>query len=104
MTDGDDKAFADNQMRLAVSGLSCEQLSCPQHEEQHVVVDFQFGALMCVVSVLNHEFVEPKLCLDEPEQLLIGLVQAEPNDATLLSRERRQLLDVDVAHAMAVAI
>ena len=61
MTDGDDKAFADNQMCLAVSDLSVDQLSCPQHEEQYVVLDFQFGALMCVVSVLNHEFVKPKL-------------------------------------------
>jgi hypothetical protein len=31
---------------------------------------------MCLVSVLDHEFVKPELRLDEPEQLLIGLVQA----------------------------
>ena len=59
MPDRDDKAFADDQVCLAISDSLTAQLPGPQHDEEHVVVDIQFRAMMSVISIFDHQLVKP---------------------------------------------
>ena len=105
MPDRDDKTLADDQMRLAVldDPLAVE-LGGPQHDEEDIVVDIQFGALMRLIGVLDHQLVKPELSLDLAKQGRLRFVQTQPNDAAVAACRRADFLDRHIADPPAVAV
>ena len=105
MPDRDDKTLADDQVRLAVldEPFAVEPGS-PQNDEEDIVVGIQFGALMRLIGVFDHQLVKPKLSLNLAKQRRVGLVQTEPHDPIPSARKRADFLDRDIADSPAVAV
>lgn len=105
MPDRDDKTLADNQVRLAVldEPFAVEPGS-PQNDEKDIVVDIQFGTLMRLIGVFDHQLVKPKLSLNLAKQGRIRLVQTEPHDPIPSARKRADFLDRAIADSPAVAV
>jgi len=105
VADRDDKTFADDQMRLAVlDNPFAVELGGPQHDEEDIVVDIQFGALMCLIGVLDHQLVKPELSLDRTEQRRVGFVQTQPHDPAVVACSGPDLLDRDIAYPLTVTV
>jgi hypothetical protein len=102
--DRDDKTLADDQMGLAVSDPLAAELGGPQHDEEDIVVDIQFGALMRLIGVLDQQLVKPKLSLDRAKQRRVWLVQTQPNDPTVAASKGADFLDRDIAYPPAVTV
>ena len=72
--DRDDKAFADDQVSLAILDFLAGQLARSQHDEQHIVIDIQLGALVRLIYVLDHQLVKAELGFEDAERDIIRLV------------------------------
>jgi hypothetical protein len=65
---------------------------------------FQFGALMRLIGVLDHQLVKPELSLDLAQQRRFGFVQTQPNNPTLLASKGADFLDRYIVTPLAVAV
>src|SRR5439155_23413706 len=75
-----------------------------EHDKEHIVVDVQFGALMRLIGVLDHQLVKPELSLNLAQQRRFGFVQTEPNDPPLLASKGADFLDRYIAEPLAIAV
>jgi len=91
-------------MRLAVLDALAVELGGPQHDKEDTVVDIQFGALVRLIGVLDHQLVKPELGLNLAEQRSVGFVQTQPNDPAVAACKCTDFLDGDIAYSLAVAI
>ena len=92
-------------MRLAVlDDPFALELSGPQHDKKDIVVDIQFGALMRLIGVLDHQLVKPELGLDLGQQLRVGFVQTQPNDPAVAAGKSADFPDRDVPYPLAVTV
>ena len=48
-------------MSLTVVDAVAVQLGGPQRDEEHIVIDIQFGALVRLIGVLDDQFMETQL-------------------------------------------
>src|SRR4051794_21621166 len=82
-------------MRLAELNLAVDELSGAQRDEDRVAVDLELGALMGVVRVLDGEIVQAETLLHGAQQILVRLVQTDPDEITaLLGRTGLGKIDV----------
>jgi hypothetical protein len=79
-------------------------LGSPQHDEEDIVIEIQFGALMRLIGVLDHQLVETELRLDRAEQRLVRVVQTEPNDPAVAACKGPNLLDGNFLNAAAITV
>jgi hypothetical protein len=102
--DRDDKAFANDQISLAILDFLAGQLAGSQHDEQHIVIDIQLGTLVRLICVLDHQLVKAELGFEDAEQGLIRLVKTEPDDAAITAGQGADLLDCDITFPPPVPI
>jgi hypothetical protein len=96
VSDRDDKAFADDQVGLAILDFLADQLAGSQHDEQHVVIDIQPGALVPLICVLDHQLVKAELGFEDAEQGLTELVQTEPDHAAIAAGQGADFRNCDI--------
>ena len=76
----------------------------PIADEDRVAVDFELRALMCLAGVLDRQIVQVEFLLHLPQQLLIRLVQADPDHGVFAVSPLSSLFNADVAKAQPVLV
>ncbi len=101
-----DVARAEESVGLAEGHFAAprQSLRGAQHHEQRIAVFLDLRPLVGAVSVLDGEVVEAELLLDLPQQILVRLVEADPDELALEAQDLADILEIDGAHALAVGI
>ena len=85
----DDIAAPGEDMGLAELDLALDHLGGAQDQEQAVAIDLQLRALMGDMGIFDGEFMQAEMALQLGQQRLVGLVQADPDDAAFLRPANR---------------
>ena len=93
VADRHDEALAHDQMGLAEGDGAVDELRRPQHHEQHVAIEFELRPLMRLMHVLDQELVQVELRLYDLQELLVRLVQAEPQHGVAALGDRAAVAD-----------
>ena len=91
-------------MGLAVDDLCSFQVCGLQHDEERAAVDLDLGPLVCMVCVFDREFMQTELFLDLAQQRVVRLVQPEPDERIRLLDDFADVVNGDVAKALAIAV
>ena len=106
MPDRDDVVRADEEVRLAEldrAGRAIE-MGRTQDGEERVAVALELRPLVGTRGVLDREVVERELPLHFRQDLGIGLVQADPDEAAGLLEDLADIGDRDLAQAEAAGV
>jgi hypothetical protein len=91
-------------VRLAERDPPLDQLSGARDYEQGVPILFELGALMGISRVLDRELVQSELNLDLPQEMLLRLVQTNPDDVAGATGPFARFFDAYVGHTPATSI
>src|SRR5262249_44838962 len=101
--DRDDVAGTDEDVGFTEADLALNALGGAQDYEERVAVLLELRPLMRGVRVLDGQVVEVELLLHLAQQLLVGLVDPDPDELTRELEDLADVLDVDLAEPLAVA-
>ncbi len=106
MADRDHVAGAHEEVGLAEGDppLLPVRLGGAERDEERVAVALQLGPLVGQVGVLDGQVVQPELGLHLLEQRLVGLVEADPDEAVVLLEDLADVLERDVRHAATLRV
>ena len=96
MPDRDDVAAADEDLGLAELDVAVDQERGAQDDEGRLAVLLELGPLVGVARVLDRELVELELPLELAQLVLVGLVDADPDEMAGPRRPGAALFDCDV--------
>ena len=88
--------------RAGLVRLQVFDLGRAQHDEERVLVTFDFGPLVRRKRVFDGELVEAELLLYLPKESLIGLVQANPHERVRAFEDVTDVVERDLADSAAV--
>lgn len=103
VADRNDKALADDQMRLAEIDAFAGELRRAEREEDDIVVDIELRSLMRLMHIFDQQLVQIELRLDAAKRGFVGLIESDPGDALAGFGGCARILDRHVA-ARAVAV
>lgn len=92
-------ALAGEDVGLAVADLAVLEMRGAQHDEQQLAVDFQLRPLVRHQRVLDREIVQPEAQLHRPQQRLVRLLQADPDETVVGRLGAMRLGKIDGADA-----
>ena len=101
MTNGDDIAVPDENVRFAELNTAFEHLSRAGDDEKPLAVLLDLGPLVAPQGILNGEVVEVEFALNPPQQVIGRLVEPEPNDMSGLLCPSARLRNGDVSNPLA---
>ena len=106
MSHGDEIVLAEEDVRLAELQMTGRrnQVRRSQHHEHGVLVEFELRPLMRVVGVLDREVVQTELLLHGAQDVLLRLVESEPDELIRFLECAANLPDANVGHAHAAAV
>ena len=104
VADGDDEILAHEQVGFAEPHFIVHELGRLDDDEQRVRVGLQLGPLVGVQRVLDGKLVEGELLLHLPQQRGIRLVHAQPDEGLRFLQDLADVVDGNVAEALAAAI
>ena len=104
MTDRDDIAVPDEQVRLAEGDAPCNDLRGARDDEQRVAILLDLRTLMRLAGILDGQLMQAELRLDPRQQLVARLEQADPDDVARLFRPLAGFVDGDVGNAPTAGI
>ena len=106
VADRDHVAGADEEVGLAEGDppLLPVRLRGAERDEERVAVALELGPLVGQVGVLDGEVVQPELGLHLLEERLVGLVEADPDEAVVLLEDLADVLERDIRHPAALRV
>ena len=89
MPDGDQVAFAQEDMGFAESDVATGQLCCLHNDKQRIAISFDLGTLVRLLCIFDGQVVQVEFLLQFQQQGFIGLVQADPDESVMCMLQKR---------------
>jgi hypothetical protein len=81
-----------------------EKLRCAQHDKEAIIILLQLRPLVRIVGILNGQVVEAKFFLNLAQQLLVRLVQANPDKSVFVFELFADVSNLHSRHAQALGV
>ena len=106
MSYGNHVSWPDKEVRLAELDMLriANQLRRAQHDKEAILILLQLRPLVRAVGILNGQVVEAKFFLNLAQQLLVRLVQANPNKSVFMFELFADVRNLHGHHAQALGV